>query len=127
MKNIVIDLDGTLTHEESTVSYQDRQPRIDVVSRLKAYRDRGFKITVLTSRNMRTYNGNIGLINVHTLPDVIDWLRKHDIPFDEVVVGKPWCGEEGFYIDDRAIRPDEFVSMEMDHISSLLGKVRRSK
>src|SRR5690606_29179535 len=58
---------------------------------------------------MNTYGGNVGLINANTLPIILDWLARHEVPFDEVVVGKPWCGEGGFYVDDRALRPSEFA------------------
>jgi len=60
---------------------------------------------------MRTYEGNIGLINANTLPIIHDWLTRHKIPFDEILVGKPWCGFEGFYVDDKTIRPSEFVNL----------------
>ena len=69
---------------------------------------------------MRTYQGNIGAINKHTLPIIIDWLRRHDIPYDELYVGKPWCGFEGFYVDDKAIRPDELVKLSYAEICQLL-------
>ena len=46
---------------------------------------------------------------------------RHDIPFDEIHVGKPWCGTEGFYIDDRAIRPSEFVALSLGEIQTLIA------
>jgi capsule biosynthesis phosphatase len=82
----------------------------------------GFEIVILTSRNMRTYQGNVGKINVHTVPGIIEWLEKHDVPYDEIHVGKPWCGFEGFYVDDKSIRPSEFASMNYDEIKDLLSK-----
>ena len=69
---------------------------------------------------MRTHQGNVGLINVHTLPVITDWLRRHDIPYDEIHVGKPWCGHDGFHVDDKALRPDEFVRMSHEEIAALL-------
>ncbi len=45
---------------------------------------------------MRTYEGNVGKINVNTLPIIIDWLERHNVPYDEIYVGKPWCGHDGF-------------------------------
>lgn len=121
MKNIVIDLDGTLTIDSDN-SYPNKPVNIDVVNRLREYKSLGFKITILTSRNMRTYEGNIGKMNIHTLPVIIDWLDRHEIPYDEVVLGKPWCGFEGFYIDDKSIRPSEFASLNYDQIKKLLDK-----
>ena len=49
-------------------------------------------IILFTSRNMRSFQSNIGLINKYTLPQLITWLNKHKIPYDEIQVGKP--GEE---------------------------------
>ena len=121
MKVIVIDLDGTLTHDEPELDYADRRPRLDVIARLREYRADGFKIAVHTARNMRTYEGNVGAINVHTLPKVLAWLDRHEVPYDEVLVGKPWCGHDGFYVDDKAIRPDEFVRMSHAEVLALVG------
>ena len=68
-----------------------------------------------------TARSNVGKINVHTLPVILDWLQRHEIEFDEVVVGKPWCGREGFYVDDRALRPDEFARMTPEEVARLIG------
>ena len=71
---------------------------------------------------MRTYEGNVGKINIHTLPVIIQWLEQHEVPYDEIIVGKPWCGHEGFYIDDRAVRPSEFAELDFEGINQLLEK-----
>jgi capsule biosynthesis phosphatase len=70
---------------------------------------------------MRTHEKSIGRINALTLPVVIDWLKRHDIPFDELHVGKPWAGPEGFYVDDRAVRPSEFATLSHAEILKLLA------
>src|SRR5690348_6403678 len=111
MKRLVFDLDGTLTHDDASVDYAERQPNTAVAAKLRDYRAQGFEIVICSSRNMRTYEGQLGKINAHTLPVILDWLGRHDIPFDEVHVGKPWCGTEGFYVDDKAIRPSEFLAL----------------
>lgn len=118
---IVIDLDGTLTIDDPALDYADRRPRTDVIERLREYRALGFEICILTARNMRTFEGNVGKIAVHTLPVIQDWLARHEVPHDEIVIGKPWCGRDGFYVDDRALRPDEFASLSAEQVSKLLG------
>ena len=121
MKKLVIDLDGTLT-TANTTDYRLVSPNMDVIKKLREYQQQGFSITIFTARNMRTYEGSIGKINIHTLPIIVEWLEKHSVPYDEIIVGKPWCGHDGFYIDDRAIRPSEFASLSVDEINSLLDK-----
>jgi capsule biosynthesis phosphatase len=117
-----MDVDGTLCLTKKVdESYLDVAPRADVVAKLKEYRSAGFYIILHTSRNMRTYQGNVGRIIANTTKILTEWLDRHDIPYDELHVGKPWPGRGGFYVDDRAIRPDEFTSMSYEEISVLLG------
>lgn len=120
MKRLVIDLDDTLTVHDSRRSYAEQEPNLVLVAKLREYKALGYEIIIQTARNMRTYNNSIGKINAETLPVVIEWLKRHDVPYDEIHVGKPWCGFEGFYVDDRAIRPSEFVSLDLDSIHALI-------
>lgn len=121
MKRLIMDLDGTITSGESG-NYIDAKPQPSVVEKMREYKAMGFELVISTARNMRTYEGNLGKINVHTLPVIIEWLDKHNIPYDEIIIGKPWCGYEGFYVDDKSIRPSEFTSMSLEEINSLLAK-----
>ena len=122
MSTIVIDLDGTLTIPGSGEDYASLLPNEAVAAQVRRYASLGYRIAVMTSRNMRTFENSVGRINAHTLPIAIDWLKRHDIPFDEIHVGKPWCGLAGFYVDDRAIRPSEFARLEPEAIQALLDE-----
>lgn len=122
MLKIVIDLDGTLTENAPGIPYPDKPVNLAVVERLREYRSLGYHITVFTARNMRTYKGDIDLIRANTLPIIEDWLAKHEVPHDEILIGKPWCGFEGFYVDDRALRPSEFANMTPDEAHSFFNE-----
>jgi capsule biosynthesis phosphatase len=117
---IVCDLDGTLTIDDKTVDYPDKLPNLEVITSLQKYHLDGFEIVISTSRNMKTFDGNEGKISKETLPVILDWLEKHNVPFDEIYIAKPWCGDNGFYVDDRAIRPNEFLSLSYSEIKILL-------
>ncbi|HBL5393486.1 TPA: HAD-IIIC family phosphatase [Enterobacter hormaechei] len=121
MKRLIVDLDGTLT-QANTKDYKNVLPRNEMIKQLKHYKKLGFSITISTARNMKTYEGNVGKINIVTLPIIVEWLNKYDVPYDEILVGKPWCGDEGFYIDDRAIRPSEFTNLSLEQINELFDK-----
>ncbi len=116
-KAIVIDLDGTLCETKTErQDYLEVKPIVAVVHKLREYKDAGFYIIVHSARNMRTFDGNVGKINAITLKTIFRWLDLHEIPYDEVHVGKPWCGVGGFYVDDKTIRPDEFTTLTLDEI-----------
>lgn len=120
MKRIIMDLDETIC-SKGAGSYADAALRPHIKEKLEYYKGLGFQIVISTSRNMRTYEGNVGKITANTLPIILSWLSKHEVPYDEIYVGKPWCGEEGFYVDDKSIRPDEFERLSYDEIKKLVG------
>ena len=121
MKKIVIDLDLTLTKGKGQLGYEDAVVNYVVLDRLLNYKKNGFYIVINTSRNMNSFNGNIGKINKYTLPEIINWLDNNNIPYDEIYIGKPWCGFDGFYVDDKAIRPSEFISNSYEEILQILS------
>ena len=122
MKRIVIDLDDTITINKSGTPYGEMPPNLEVIDKLREYKEAGFLISIHTARNMRSHNSNFGKICADTLPTIIEWLGKHDVPYDEVFVGKPWCGNGGFYVDDKAIRPQEFVDHSLAEIYEMIGE-----
>ena len=119
MKRLVLDVDDTLCRTENG-QYHESVVIEPVRERLLYYREAGFEIVLYTSRNVRTFAGNVGKINARTLPALVRWLDANHIPYDEIIVGKPWCGHEGFYVDDKAIRPDEFAALNYEEIHALL-------
>jgi len=121
MKRLIVDMDDTISITENG-DYLNSKPVAAVIEKLKEYKSNGFEIVIQSSRNMRTYESNIGKINIYTLPNIIEWLKKHKVPFDEIYIGKPWCGFEGFYIDDKSIRPSEFMNLTYEQIQDLLKR-----
>ena len=119
---IVMDVDGTLCPMKRPVeSYEELPPHPEVVARLREYRAEGFYVILATSRNMNSYDGNIGLITAKTAKTLMAWLDRHEIPYDELHVGKPWGGKGGFYVDDKAIRPSEFLKLSYEEVLELVG------
>ena len=119
-KKVIMDLDETICTKVAGLGYESALPRNEILEKMHQYREMGFEICIFTARNMRTFDGNIGKINAITLPVIIEWLDKHNVPFDEIIVGKPWCGHDGFYVDDRAIRPSEFLKFSAEQIEVIL-------
>ena len=124
---LIFDIDGTLCPiKEKEQNYIDLVPNSKVVNKLKYYHENGAKIILFSSRNMNSYNGNLGLINKNTAVVLNKWLLKWDIPYDEIYFGKPWPGHYGFYIDDRSVRPDEFINNSLDELEDICMKSRRN-
>jgi capsule biosynthesis phosphatase len=103
---IVVDIDDTISSKSSSSSYGDSYPIPESVQALQNAHSMGVYIILYTSRNMRTFKGNVGLINKHTLPSLVQWLALHEVPYDELIVGKPW-GPNVAYYDDKALNPKD--------------------
>jgi capsule biosynthesis phosphatase len=125
-KVIVLDIDGTICPiKRPDEEYGDLTPYSDIVNRMRDYRACGFYIILHSSRNMNTYEGNTGLITANTAKTLLAWLDRHQVPYDELHLGKPWAGRDGFYVDDRAIRPVEFLALSPAEVLRVIEAGRR--
>lgn len=124
-KALVVDVDGTLCSiKSSDQSYSDVAPEPQLIARLRELSAQGWKIILHSARGMNTFDGNAGEINAQVLPVLLEWLKKHQVPFDEIHMAKPWPGQQGFYIDDRSVRPREFLEHSLDELDALCRKDR---
>lgn len=120
---IVLDVDGTICPtKRPDQTYAELLPVPEMVEQIHRYRADGYRIILFTARRMRSFGGNVGELNAKMLPELVTWLERHAIPFDEIHVGKPWPGASGFYVDDRAIRPAEFLRLSPDEIDALVAR-----
>lgn len=121
---VIIDIDGTLCPlKKEGEEYADLVPFAHIVEKMRECKKQGSRIVLFTSRNMRTYQGNIGLINANTAKVLLVWLDKWKIPYDEIIYGKPWS-EKGFYVDDRSVRPQEFMSHSFEELEKICERDR---
>ena len=105
---LVVDIDKTICQKEENETYKQAKPIISVCNALKEAEKEGYYIILFTSRNMRSFRGSLGLINKYTAPELISWLSKNKIPYDEIYFGKPW-GNSVEYIDDKFLSIEDFI------------------
>ncbi|MEM9761933.1 MAG: capsular biosynthesis protein [Pseudomonadota bacterium] len=114
---LVVDIDGTLCPEKPTgVDYADLPVEPRMRDRLNDLRAQGWHIVLHTARGMRSNGGNVGAVAARVLPTLIAWLDRHGVGYDEIVIAKPWAGRCGYYIDDRAVRPREFLDCSLGEL-----------
>lgn len=99
---IAVDLDGVICPVKSVrESYQDLSPMPGAVERLRALRQAGHYVIILTARSMGTSNSNLGKVVRNIGKLTLDWLERYGVEYDEIYFGKP---NAEVYLDDRAIR-----------------------
>jgi capsule biosynthesis phosphatase len=97
-----IDIDGTITKtRKEGQEYGDIKPKHGAVNALKKLKEEGHYIILNTARNMETFSSNVGKVMAVQGPILFEWLKKYEIPYDEIYFGKP---SADFYVDDKAIK-----------------------
>lgn len=109
----IIDLDHTICYpnlnkEDSFERYGMALPNKKMIKALQKLKKQGHKIIIFTARRTLTHNNNIAAIIKDVGELTTRWLSSHKVPYDEIRWGKPYGV---YYVDDKAIRPDEFIEM----------------
>ncbi len=106
---IIVDLDNTLTVEDPSKEYSEKELNFLVAKSIKNATKLGYVSKIFSSRNMKTFQEDLGKIDEVTRPIAEEWLKKNQINYDELILGKPWCGSNGWYLDDKNISIEEFI------------------
>ena len=119
-KVLIVDLDNTLTIEDPNLPYSEKEANLAIIDKLNIYKNKGYEIIIQTARRMKTHNNDEARLIADIAEVTIQWLDKHNVPYDGLKFGKPYA-ENGFYIDDRAVRPDEFLQLSPEALLKLIA------
>ena len=109
-KTLIVDIDKTICNSPPQKDYSKCKPIKTVCSKLIEEDLKGTYIILYTSRNVRTFKGNVGLINKYTSVELTEWLKNNNIPYDEIYFNKPWGFGDLNYIDDKFLSIEKFIS-----------------
>jgi len=100
---ICFDLDNTLvSYPKVANDYTTCEPIQETIDFLRRCKEMNHTIIVHTARRMKTHGGSMGKVMADIGKITFDQLDQFNIPYDEIVFGKP---EADFYIDDKAVNP----------------------
>lgn len=88
-KWLIIDIDGVLAIEDDFIPLEQRKVISRAQEALKRIQENGYKILLFTSRFRSQKEATIA------------WLEQNQIPYDDILFGKP---RGALYIDDRGYR-----------------------
>lgn len=123
---ICLDLDGVICQlRKKEESYGDLLPVDGAIEKVKSLKEEGHYIIIYTARRMKTHGANTAKVIADIGKTTLDWLEKHQIPYDEIMFGKPWAD---IYIDDNAFRFNNWneissggTSLPMSHEKKVRG------
>tara|TARA_R110000744_G_scaffold145908_1_gene258626 strand:+ start:1195 stop:1545 length:351 start_codon:yes stop_codon:yes gene_type:complete len=107
---LVVDFDDTLCihpHDDKS-NIACGKPNYDLISEINRLFDKGFDIFIYTARGHFSADNRAGA--EHKYRNVIEvWLMEHSVSYTKLSFDKPYAV---YYIDDKAIRPDELYLLE---------------
>ena len=117
MKTIVFDLDGTICEPNLSMKntedrYGKAKPIKKVIDKMNDLRYNGFYIVIHTARRMLTHNGDVEKIIEDVGAVTEKWLADHQVPYDELIFGKPYA--DTHYVDDKAMNIEQFNEWEIE-------------
>lgn len=117
---VCVDLDGTICTLAENGDYASVKPLPRAVETLKKLKAQGHYIIIYTARRMRSQNGDVSRVIEEVGKLTTSWLKDHDVPYDELIFGKPYAH---VYIDDLAV---PFTSWEKIVLPSESGSSKQS-
>lgn len=102
---ICIDLDNTICfpvpgYSDSFLKYGLATPNHHVIEKLHRWKAEGHHIAIFTARRMLTHSGDVDRIEADVGRITRNWLRAFEVPYDELIFGKPLYD---VIIDDLAV------------------------
>lgn len=110
-QTLVIDIDHTICIPNDSVKdtfekYGRAKPIPEMIDAIASAKKKGYRVILFTARRMSTHNGDINKV----IEDVGDltkqWLKDHNVQYDELIFGKP---NAVYYVDDKAMLPSTFL------------------
>lgn len=90
---LIIDLDGTICTEEKQFSRALARPMPGAVKAMQQLKESGHTLIIYSARTWAEYELTV------------DWLKKHEVVYDQLILGKP---QGDYWIDDRAVRHSDW-------------------
>ena len=106
---LVVDLDKTLcTKKKNNETYADVKPHTDIIDTINKVKDIGADVIIESARNMLTQNNDEAKVIKNIGKTTLQWLDDNNVHYDGIKFGKTMgtC-----YIDDKALRPKEFIKI----------------
>tara|TARA_R100000808_G_C2129349_1_gene138875 strand:- start:351 stop:1358 length:1008 start_codon:yes stop_codon:yes gene_type:complete len=116
-KTIITDLDDTLSFTHNR-DWENAKPNIDLINKLNFFFKIGYKIIIVTARGQISCDGDSIKADKKYRTQIERWLKKNNVLYHELSFQKKLAI---YYIDDKSIRPDEFIQIEHEELKGMSG------
>jgi len=113
-KRIIVDFDDTIAIT-TTRDWDSAEPQWDVINKMNNLYDKGWEVWIVTARGQLSCKGDWVKADKKYRKIIETWLSKHSVKYHELHFEKYLAS---YYIDDKALLPEEFVDLEIREIKT---------
>ena len=108
-KRIIVDVDETLCVVENR-DFINAKPIEEVINKVNEYYEKGYEVVISTARGQNSCKTPEEMQNKY-FKVTKEWLDKAGVKYHSLEIG--YKKNADMYIDDKAIRPDEFIKKKV--------------
>jgi len=112
MKRIIVDIDDTISFTTNR-DWENAKPNLPLIKKLNELYDNGVEIIYETARGCLSFKGDRKKAEEYYRPIIEKWFKKYNVKYTELSFQKRLAD---YYIDDKAIKPDEFLKLDIQKI-----------
>jgi len=109
-KTIVVDVDDTILTTENR-DYPNSVPNKPLIEKINKLFNTDWTVIYFSARGHVSFNNDAYHVEGEVYPIMEQWMVDNNVQYDHLILGKPIAA---YYIDDKAIRPDEFLELNLD-------------
>lgn len=113
-KRLIVDYDDTISIT-TTRDWENAEPIWPVINKMNSLYEKGWEVWIVTARGQLSCKGDWDKADKKYREGIIKWLDKHGVKFHELKFEKYLAS---YYIDDKALLPEDFVDLEFKDIKS---------
>lgn len=113
-KRVIVDFDDTIA-TTTTRDWNTAIPHWDVINKMNNLYDKGWEVWIVTARGQLSCNGDWKKADKKYRAIIEEWLANHSVKYHELKFEKYLAS---YYIDDKAMLPEDFVDLEIREIKT---------
>jgi capsule biosynthesis phosphatase len=113
-KRVIVDFDDTIA-TTTTRDWDNAVPHWDVINRINNLYEKGWEVWIVTARGQLSCNGDFEAADRKYRKIMEEWLKTHGVKYHLLSFEKRLAS---YYIDDKALMPEEFVDLEIREIKT---------
>lgn len=115
----IFDLDDTISVHYNR-DFENAKPIPETIEKIRKLKQDGIEIVIYSSRGQNSCKGDLELIEKKNREQIETWLANHDVPYDQLVFGKP-LGD--IYVDDKGVNLKDFLEQDYCRLEGNSGSL----